>query len=96
MNTHMSLLDADELIPRTQAVFRVDQIAKQLQCSVNHIFNLITEGEIVVPQERIASASSRASILVDRESIVDFVRRRSSTTWLERKAAESAKQDRNS
>ena len=73
------LIDPENMIPRTQRQFRVDQVAKHFEVSVAHVWNLIKQGEIVVPQERIASAPSRSSILVPRESLVDFVRRRSNT-----------------
>jgi hypothetical protein len=81
-------IDPEDLIPRTQSAFRVDQVAKHLNCSVTHIFNLITEGEIVVPKEQLDSAPSRASVLVPRASLVDFVRRRINSP--ERIAAKAA------
>lgn len=84
-----TLMDATEdMIPRTQRTFRVDQVAEIFCVSVAHIFNLITEGEIDVPQERIDSAPSRGSILVPRDSLCDFVRRRrNSPARLRAKAA---------
>jgi hypothetical protein len=66
----------ETLIPQNQSAFRADQVAKIFHVSAQHVFNLIQEGEIVVPQERIESAPSRSSILIPRESLVDFVRRR--------------------
>jgi hypothetical protein len=68
--------DAESFVPRTQRSFRVDQIAKLLTVTVNHILTLIKEGEIVVPKERIDSAPSGASILIPREGLVHFIQRR--------------------
>jgi hypothetical protein len=72
----MSYLDAESFVPDTQRSYRVDQIAELLAVTVNHILNLIKQGELVVPKERIDSAPSGASILVPRESFVHFVKRR--------------------
>jgi hypothetical protein len=72
----MSTIDAESFVPNTQRSFRADQVAQLFSASANHIVNLIKSGEIVVPEESIASAPSGPSILVPRESIVDFVRRR--------------------
>jgi hypothetical protein len=68
--------EAESFVPRTQRAFRVDQIAELLAVTVNHVLNLIKQREIIVPKERIDSAPSGASILVPRESIVRFVKRR--------------------
>lgn len=88
----MNGVDPETVIPRTQREFRADQVAKHFAVSVAHIWNLIKQGEIVVPQERIASAPSRASILVPRASLVDFVsRRRNSPARLRAKAAAKAR-----
>lgn len=75
-NTPHLGFDAESFVPQTQRSFRVDQVAELLEVTVNHILNLIKHGEIVVPKEQIDSAPSGASILVPRESIVRFVRRR--------------------
>jgi predicted DNA-binding transcriptional regulator AlpA len=71
-----SRFDPESFVPHTQRAFRVDQIAELLVVTVNHILNLIKQGEIAVPKERIDSAPSGASILVPRESLVRFVKRR--------------------
>lgn len=68
----MSAIDAEAFVPRTQNSFRADQVAKLFSCSANHIVKLIKQGEIAVPEESIANAPSGPSILVPRESIVDF------------------------
>ncbi len=82
-------VNANDLIPRTQRSFPLHQLAKIFACSVTHLFNLISEGEIVVPQAEIDRAASRPRILVARESVVDFVRRRSSAEWFESRRKES-------
>jgi hypothetical protein len=84
----MTAIDADAFVPRTQNSFRADQVAKLFPCSANHIVKLIKHGEIVVPKERIDTAPSGASILVPRESIVDFVRGRTrgSSWWKKNRA----------
>jgi len=71
-----SQFDPESFVPRTQNSFRVDQVAELFAVTVNHILNLIKQGEIVVPKERIDSAPSGASILVPRQSLVRFVKRR--------------------
>ena len=76
----MSNVDPEALVPRTQNRFRVDQVAEHFEVSVKHILDLIAEGEIFVPKKRIKSASSGASILVQRRSLVAFVRRRQNTS----------------
>lgn len=84
-------IDPEEYVPRTQNAFRVDQAAKMFCVSVSHVFNLIIEGEIVVAKERIESSPSRASILIPRESLVNFVGRRiNSPPNLVARAASSA------
>ena len=92
----MTALDADTFVPRGQSSFHVDQVAKLFCCTVNHILNLIKHGEIVVPKERIDSAPSGASILVPRESIVDFVRRRThgSPWWKKNHAKKKRRRQR--
>jgi hypothetical protein len=75
----MSNVDPEALVPRTQNLFRVDQVAELFEVSVKHIIDLVTEGEIFVPKKRIRSASSGASILIQRRSLVAFVRRRQNT-----------------
>ena len=75
--TTCAIVDPESFVPQTQQAFRVDQVAKLFQVSVNHVLNLIKQGEIVVPEERIDSAPSGPSMLVPRANIVDFVRRRS-------------------
>jgi hypothetical protein len=90
----MSAFDADTFVPRSQQSFRVDQVAKLFAVTVNHILNLIKQAEIVVPQERINSAPSGASILVPRASIVDFVRRRTSGSSWRKSSREKSKKSR--
>jgi hypothetical protein len=68
--------DPESFVPSTQRNYRADQVAKLFSCSVNHVVKLIKQREIILPEESIASAPSGPSILVPRESIVDFVRRR--------------------
>lgn len=80
--------DPEKLIPLTQSSFRLDQIAKMFITSVQHVFRLITEGELVVPTANIEAAKSRACILVPRENLIDFVRRRSSPDWFAKKRRE--------
>jgi hypothetical protein len=80
----VSGFDPQECIAANQSAFRVDQIAKLFHLSTQHIFSLIKEGEIVVPQERIDRSLSRACILVPRDNLVDFLRRRSSAEWFKK------------
>jgi hypothetical protein len=74
--TRTASLDADELIPRTQENFRLDQVAEIFCVSVSHLFSLIKEGELTVPKENIKRAVSRPGILVPRDNLVRFVKRR--------------------
>lgn len=83
--------NADDFIPRNQRSFPLHQLAKIFTCSVAHLFDLISDGEIVVPHEDIDKARSRGMIVVTRENLVDFVRRRSSAEWLAGKAAGKSK-----
>jgi hypothetical protein len=76
----IAVVNAEDLVPRSQRSFPLHQLAKYFECSVKHLFNLITEGEIFVPQEQIENAPSRSRIVVSRESVVDFVRRRLNST----------------
>ena len=62
--------------PANRNEFRIDEIAKKFICSTQHVWNLIKDGDIKVPAENIKKARSRAGILVPRESLVDFVARR--------------------
>lgn len=75
-----NLPDAEDLVPRTQRSFPLHQLAKHFECSVKHLFNLISEGELFVSQGQIENAPSRSRIVVSRESVVDFVRRRLNST----------------
>jgi hypothetical protein len=84
-------VDPDQFIPKTQGNFRLDQVAQIFSCSVNHLFNLIEDGELACPKENIEKAVSRPGILVPRESLCDFVRRRSSPEWFESERRERPK-----
>lgn len=67
---------AEREFPSGRVNFPAREVAPILSISVSHIWNLIKDGEIIVPQENIDRAASRASIMIPRESIVDFARRR--------------------
>jgi hypothetical protein len=71
------LRDPENWIPANRKSFPLFEIACDWYVSVEHLWNLIKEKEIAVPQENIERASSRAAIQVPRESWVDFLRRRS-------------------
>lgn len=88
-------LDPEKLIPLTQSAFRLDQVAKMFSTSVQHLFTLITEGELVVPKENIEAAKSRPCILVPRKNLVDFVRRRSSPEWFAQQRRERTQKRNN-
>jgi hypothetical protein len=68
-------IDAEDLVPKTQSRFRLDQVAELLSVSVLHVFNLIGTGarDLKVLKERIESAPSRGSILIDRSALVRFL-----------------------
>jgi hypothetical protein len=86
-------LDPEKLIPRTQRTFRLDQVAKIFTASVEHLFTLISEGELIVPKKNVRAAKSPACILVPRKNLVDFVRRRSSPAWFSKKRRDRTKSD---
>lgn len=69
--------DPDKWIPADRKSFPVFEIAREWKCTVQHVWNLIKEGEIRVPQENIDRATSRAEIQVPRDAYVDFLRQRS-------------------
>ena len=69
-------LDPSRRVDPNRKSFPVFEIAKDLWCSVQHVLNLIKQGEIRVPQENIDRAKSPAAIQVPREAYVDFLRRR--------------------
>ena len=78
----MSLaFDVESWIPQGET-FSVHSIAKRFTCSAKHIQNLIEEGEIKVPADEIARAKSKQitwpMLRVTRESLVEFVRARTS------------------
>lgn len=79
--------DTDAWVPKTQSNFRLDQVADFLSVTVNHVFDLVSEGALKVPRENISRAPSRASILIPRASIVSFVRRRCSLSPERRRKA---------
>jgi hypothetical protein len=86
-----------EAFPIDRTAFRVDEFARKMQCSVEHVFKLIKSGCIVVPQENLNRASSRASILMPRKGVVMFLRERSSPNYFKRhrrKAANRARRQR--
>ena len=85
-----SRFDPEEWLPQ-QPFFRVHEFGKRMCCSSAHISNLVQEGEIVVPQELQDSAPSRAAMRIPRASLVDFLRRRSSQEWVERRKREREK-----
>lgn len=78
-------LDVEAWVPKTQSAFRINQIAEFLSCTAQHIFNLVNAGEIQVPAENIARAASRPGIMVPRESLVAFLRARSTSNPVWRK-----------
>ena len=75
--------DADELVPRGRESFSLRELAKLFCCSVQHLWNLIEEKEIDVPQENIDRAKSRSTIQVPRAGVVDFLRPRVKRVRLE-------------
>jgi hypothetical protein len=87
---HKAKVDADSMIPAGRENFRLDEIARRFRCSLAHFWNLVKEGELVVPQENINKAPGKGSILVPRKSVVDFVRRRSSASYRKRRRKRKA------
>ena len=79
--------NAETWLPPKRSRFRLDEFAKLLRCSSQHLFTLIVEGELRVPKKAIAIAPSRSSILISRKSAVDFVNNRHSSEYLKRKKA---------
>lgn len=67
--------DPDKMIPAGRENFRFDEVARIFRCSLAHFWNLVEEGELVVPQENIDRAPSKGSILIPRKNLVDFIRR---------------------
>lgn len=93
MGTAQPDFDAEKFVPELPFV-RVTQIAELLTVTNNHILSLIKERVIKVPKKLQASAPSGPAMRVPRKSVVDFVRRRSSSNIMrERKqtASQSAK-----
>ena len=81
MSEHLGV-DPERWISDKRSTFPVHELAKMLCCSVQHLWNLIQEGELVVPQANIAHAKTRTTIQVSRESFVEFLRRRSAPNVL--------------
>ncbi len=79
--------NAETWLPPNRSRFRLDEFAKLLRCSSQHLFTLIVEGELRVPKKAIAIAPSRSSILISRKSVVDFINNRHSSEYLKRKKA---------
>ena len=79
--------NAETWLPAGRRRFRLDEFAKLLRCSSQHLFTLIVEGELRVPKKAIAIAPSRSSILISRKSVVDFINNRHSSEYLKRKRA---------
>jgi len=77
---HRPPFDVEAFIPKLPFI-RLDQLARHFSVSVEHLYRLVIDGEIEVPQELLDSAPSRPCIRVPRASVVDFVRRRSSRRW---------------
>jgi hypothetical protein len=77
-----NLFDPEELIPKDRKSFSLLELAHLLSVSTQHLYNLILEKELHVPQKDIDAALSRARIRVSRENVVDFVRRRSSPEFV--------------
>jgi hypothetical protein len=73
--------DIQSWIPQGES-FSVYRIANLFTCTPEHIRNLIEQGEIKVPPEEIARAKSKQiswpMLRVTRESLVEFVRARTS------------------
>jgi hypothetical protein len=87
---HKAKVDADSMIPAGRENFRLDEIARCLRCSLEHLWKLVKEGELEVPQENINKAPGKGSILVPRKSLVDFLRRRSSASYREKRRERKA------
>lgn len=66
----------ESAFPIERNSFRTGEVARTLSATVQHIFNLISEREIVVPEENLKRAPSRGSILIPRESLIFFLRTR--------------------
>jgi hypothetical protein len=86
-------IDAEDLVPKTQSRFRLDQVAELLGVSVLHVFNLIGTGarDLKVPKERIESAPSNGSILIERSALVSFLRPRLSRNVIARRDKKAAR-----
>jgi hypothetical protein len=74
--TTKAALFAEQAFHPGRVNFPAREVAEILRASVSHISNLIKCAEIIVPQENIDRAASRASIIIPRESLIDFLRRR--------------------
>jgi hypothetical protein len=85
MSKHLGF-DPDSWVPNDRTNFPVHEIAARLQCSPQHIWNLIAEKEILVPQENIDRAKTRTTVQVPRESLVDFLKQRSGPEFLAKRA----------
>lgn len=75
----------DAWLPKNRSRFRLDEIAKFLSVTVQHLFNLTVQRELRVPRKAVKSAPSRASIMVTRRALVSFLKRRSSLERCNRK-----------
>ena len=64
------------LVPAGRESFALREVSELWRCSVHHLSRLVDQKEIVVPQENIDRAVSRATIRVPRASLVDFIKRR--------------------
>ena len=80
-------LDVENIIPKVPFI-RIQQLAKIVACSPQHVVHLIENGDIVVPAELQSSAPSKTAIRIPRESLINFMRERSSPEWHEARRRE--------
>ncbi len=71
-----SSFDPELWVP-APAFMRVKEFSERMVCSIEHILNLIRDGEIEVPVELQKSAPSGAAMRIPRASLVNFLRARS-------------------
>src|SRR5690349_13183772 len=74
--------DPETWVPKDRLSFPLHELAKSWCCSVQHLWNLVRQRELIVPQENIDRAKTRAAIQVPRQAYVDFLVRRSSPNFV--------------
>jgi hypothetical protein len=84
MSTRAVTVDPDQWLPPARQSFPLHELAEIFLCSVQHLSNLIEEGELIVPEESIDQTKSRSTIQIPRASVLDFLRRRSSPKFVRR------------